>query len=433
MRAPVFACAFAAVGVAAAAAPDAPQPTSPDAPHGELHLRRTEPRAALVGPLRTADALAPSLVEPPAAQWSATAEVAATWRTKAAGLPLALGVRALAGADRPDGGPTASRALAEELHVAADLGAWQLSAGRKVVSWDVGFGLRPNDLVQQERRRTLVPEPLTGHPLVMAEVFSGESAWSLVRVNPNHAGDAALQARDDQEAAWAARAYRRFGAADAYLFARDGDRTGTSLGAAFAWVAGDALELHGSARRMQHHEGWATDPAASLAPVTSDPYRWQRDGAATQALVGLQWTGEAKQGVLCEAWFDGTAPSHAQWQQWRERNDAVAASVGPRVPAALAAGNLAWQARALDRSGLVRQNLFLRLSARPGANDAWELAFDTLYAPGDRGRLHTLGVSWQGDRAKAVLALRRSEGPAAAVFRQLPARTTAVLDAGWSF
>lgn len=79
------------------------------------------------------------------------------------------------------------------------------------------------------------------------------------------------------------------------------------------------------------------------------------------------------------------------------------------------------------------QNLVLRLSARPGADDAWELTFDTLYAPEDRGRIHTFGVSWQGDRCKAAFALRRSEGPAEAVFRQLPARTTAVLDAGWSF
>ena len=30
-----------------------------------------------------------------------------------------------------------------------DLG-WQWSAGKKVLSWDVGYGFRPNDVVQQE-------------------------------------------------------------------------------------------------------------------------------------------------------------------------------------------------------------------------------------------------------------------------------------------
>mgnify|MGYP000585430599 CR=1 FL=1 len=41
------------------------------------------------------------------------------------------------------------------------------AAGRKVVSWDVGFGFRPNDLVQQEARRaSLLPSALQGRPLL---------------------------------------------------------------------------------------------------------------------------------------------------------------------------------------------------------------------------------------------------------------------------
>ena len=41
-------------------------------------------------------------------------------------------------------------------------GAWEWTAGRKVVGWDVGYGFRPNDLVQQEQRRTLVSQPCKG-------------------------------------------------------------------------------------------------------------------------------------------------------------------------------------------------------------------------------------------------------------------------------
>jgi hypothetical protein len=38
--------------------------------------------------------------------------------------------------------------------------------------------------VQQEQRRTLVSQPLQGRPVLMAEQFGAESAWSLVAVNP---------------------------------------------------------------------------------------------------------------------------------------------------------------------------------------------------------------------------------------------------------
>jgi len=39
------------------------------------------------------------------------------------------------------------RAWVNELYASHDGGAWQLSAGKKIVSWDVGYGFRPNDMV----------------------------------------------------------------------------------------------------------------------------------------------------------------------------------------------------------------------------------------------------------------------------------------------
>src|SRR5450830_1307805 len=101
-----------------------------------------------------------------------------------------------------------SRAWVNELYASHDGGAWQLSAGKKIVAWDVGYGYRPNDMVQQEERRALVNSTLEGRPLLMAEHFSASTAWALVWVNPTQSA----QEVGAQEPAFAARVYRREGA-----------------------------------------------------------------------------------------------------------------------------------------------------------------------------------------------------------------------------
>lgn len=178
---------------------------------------------------------------------------------------------------RQTGSSSDNRAWFNELYASHDGGAWQFSAGKKIVAWDVGYGFRPNDMVQQEERRSLVSTTLEGRPLLLAEHFNAETAWSLVWVNPTGAVDDP----GGKEPALATRFYQRTGAVDWYGFARSGAQTGTSMGAAVAWVASDALELHGSARLSDH--------------------------AASQVLLGGTWTTENQLSLLAEAWWDGTA------------------------------------------------------------------------------------------------------------------------------
>jgi hypothetical protein len=170
-----------------------------------------------------------------------------------------------------------NRAWVNELYASHDGGAWQFSAGKKIVSWDVGYGFRPNDMVQQEARRSLVGSTLEGRPLLLAEHFDASTAWSFVWVNPTGSMDDPA----GKEPALAVRFYQRAGAVDWYGFARNGAQTGASVGAAVAWVASDALELHGSVRLLNH--------------------------ASSQVLLGGTWTTESQVSLLTEAWWDGTA------------------------------------------------------------------------------------------------------------------------------
>ena len=215
------------------------------------------------------------------------------------------------------------------MYASHDGGAWQFSAGKKIVSWDVGYGFRPNDMVQQEERRSLVSTTLEGRPLLLAEHFNADAAWSLVWVNPTGAvGDPG-----GKEPALAARFYQRSGAVDWYGFARSGAQTGASVGAAVAWVASDALELHGSARLLDH--------------------------SVSQVLLGGTWTTEDQLSLLAEAWWDGTATLQRNlmlrlsWQHegWQPALDVL---YTPQDRGRVLTSSLSWQGDRVQVQGGLR-------------------------------------------------------------------------------
>jgi len=415
-----------AVGVASPAEVDS---------SGELRLQPAAVDLNEAGPLAAANSLVPGIAPIAGSGLRIEAELRGSWHPAATRPWLSvLAADVLLAADRPEGGPTDNASRINELHAASDFGAWQFGVGKKIVGWDVGYGFRPNDVVEQERRRTLLPQTPEGRPLLEAEHFAAEQAATLVWVNPNHAGDPVDAQRGALENALAARWYTREGAADWHLFARWGEHTRGSIGAALAFVATDELELHASARALQRHDGWTLDAQAGLAPVASNPWSQATLGSTSQWLVGASWTGQQQQSVLLEYWYDGTTLSDDDWSRWMARNQALAAFGAlpglPPGPVTAAAGNLAWQTTPLDVPNLRRDNLFVRLAWQP---DHWLLSADALITPADRGRIVTLGVQWQGDRWRFNAVLRAYGGPDGALLAQLPQRRVGVLGAAWAF
>ncbi|MES1161886.1 MAG: hypothetical protein ABUL50_02330, partial [Rhizobacter sp.] len=135
--------------------------------------------------------------------------------------------------------------------------------------------------------------------------------------------------------------------------------------------------------------------------------------------------------LLAEAWWDGTALSDAQWDDWNARNRGLAALVGTPAPIGAVAGNLAWQPSAFGASAsLHRANLFARLSWQ---HDKWQPALDVLFTPADRGRVVTGSLGWQGDRVRLDAGLRFYGGPADSLLAQLPTRRIGYAAATWSF
>jgi hypothetical protein len=365
-----------------------------------------------------ADELSPGIVALPASSMALETEL----RGSGSGLTAVGTLRH----ERVQGDRWRQRAWFNELYAAGGGDSWQFSAGKKIVGWDVGYGFRPNDVVQQEARRNLLASTAEGRPLLMAEHFDASTAWSAVLVNPNQK----RAQRGAEEPALALRGYQRNGAVDWHGFARYGAHTRGSVGAAAAWVASDALELHASLRWLAAADTVAADPAAQ-GLLRSNPWLDASLRHTGQALLGGTWTNAEQISLLAEAWWDGTALSDSQWRQWNARQRELAAMRGSAAPSAAIAGNLAWQASAFSAAGsLRRSNLFARVS---WTLDQWQPALDLLYTPADKGWVITASLGWQGDRVRADAGWRQYGGPAEAVLAQLPTRRQAYLAATWSF
>ena len=189
-------------------------------------------------------------------------------------------LRTVLTATRIDGGEV--RLRANELALDHALGGGFLSAGKKVMSWDVGYAFRPLDVVQREDRRALNPLALEGIPMLAWERFDADSATTIVWANPGR-GRAAGAGSQRKDEAIAIRQYRQRGARDEYAVLRLSERNGIEAGASFSQVASASLELH-----------------ASLL--------WQqRPKHGGKALAGFTWTTESKFSVVGEAWTDRSA------------------------------------------------------------------------------------------------------------------------------
>lgn len=182
-----------------------------------------------------------------------------------------------------------------ELSLERPLAGGFASAGKKVMSWDVGYAFRPLDVVQQEDRRALNPVTLEGVPMLAWEAFDESRAITVVWTNPGRGKRD--QPRDD--GALAVRLYRQLGSTDQYAVLRASQRNGLEGGVSFSHVASEAFEVHGSVLLQQRHDAWVYGART--------PPRWQPRNGGGKALAGFTWTTESKFSVLGEAWLDRTA------------------------------------------------------------------------------------------------------------------------------
>lgn len=248
-----------------------------------------------------------------------------------------------------------------ELTLERPLAGGFFTAGKKVMSWDVGYAFRPLDVVQQEDRRALNPATLEGIPMLAQEAFDDQHALTMVLSNPGHGKSS--QPRDDE--ALALRLYRQRGERDEYLVLRLSERNGVETGAAFSQVLNQGVEVHGSFLWQEKHDVWRQQ-------------RWIAAGRSDKAMAGFTWTTESQFSVIAEVWRDRSA-----------------------IP-------------------LQQRNVFLRAAQNW---DSYTVSADLLWQPESRSAISTLSASWKHGPWLLAASWRHYGGLAGTFTRQLAIAT----------
>ena len=296
------------------------------------------------------------------------------------------------------------------------------TVGKKVLSWGVGFGFRPLDVVQREDRRAVAPPPLEGQPLLAWEHFGTQDAWTLAWVRPGAGSGAA----DNRASALAAHWFRLQAGQDWHGVARLSERHGLEIGGGSAWTRGEEWAFHGAALFETHYRRQVNGLAESGGLLARTlPLQEVKAGEAWRAVAGAQWTGAAGWSLLAEAWYDGEAWRRGQWQGQDAlvlRQRALAGS----VPQSAIDGNIAGSALAYDTPNLLRENLLLRLAWEQERR--WNTYVECLVTPADGGRVLTTGLAWTGDRQSLAAGLRFLGGRADSAYAQSPVGRLAWLE-----
>jgi hypothetical protein len=314
--------------------------------------------------------------------------------------------------------PTEDDLILKELYYDTTLAGQRLGFGKKIISWDVGFGFRPLDVIQQEDRRAIFTSTLEGVPYLAWERYGESDAWMLVLANPGHRDKP--DERDD--GSLALKYYLRTEATDWHIVARISDRHRLESGAAFSRVSGQSTEVHASAlyqRRYERHISRLAGQNATLLDV-SDPFEPLHYDDGIRALAGFTWTHAGGWSIIAEAWYDASAYTAGEWRNLAELTRAQQALPGaPGVQISDIQGNIAWSARAFATPNLLRENGLLRLSHRGESGDI-DPALDILFTPADGGWVATASLAYEGNRLRVDAGYRVFGGPRNAAYRLLP-------------
>ncbi|MEO8008426.1 MAG: hypothetical protein ABI728_07905 [Betaproteobacteria bacterium] len=332
--------------------------------------------------------------------------------------PFDVNLVATARTTKREGSDSDNEVILNELFYDTRVAGQRIGLGKKIMSWDVGFGFRPLDVIQQEDRRAIFTTTLEGIPYASWERFGEKDAWIVVLANPGRSQE--VDPRDDQSLA--VKYYLHSESTDWHAVARVSQRNRWESGAAFSRVAGESTEMHGSVLYQYRYEKRINRLAGQSRTLlaTSDPVEARTFDDGIKALLGFTWTAQAGWTLLGEAWYDSSAYTRRQWQAVTDLTRAQLGLQGlSGVPAGAIPANIAWSAQYFGRPNLLRQNLLLHLSHR-GESRSIDPALDVLLTPEDGGWVASASAGYEGDRFRLDAGYRIFGGAKNSAYRLLP-------------
>ncbi len=308
-----------------------------------------------------------------------------------------------------------ARYIANQFYYDGSLGeGLNWTAGKKVLTWGVGFAFRPLDVVQREDRRKVNQPALVGRPLLAMEYFTASDAWTVAWVNPTRGEDGS----DRQDEALALRWYRFDGNDDLHAVMRFSRKRKVEGGVGATRVVGDEWSFHGAAlygRRYTKTLNALTEDSDLFA--SANPMTEEVKYNGIKAVAGVQWTGKSGWSALAEAYYDADAYSRDEWRRLDNltSRQIMAASL---VPPLAVEGNIAWSSQAYLNTNLLRENVLLRLAYDD--SDGFKPYVELLMTPRDWGMALTAGFAYERDRQRFSGGIRYLGGANDSVYARAP-------------
>ena len=287
--------------------------------------------------------------------------------------------------------------------------------GKKVISWGVGHGFRPLDVIQNENRRLINPPALIGIPLISLEKFSDSSAWSLVWTNPVYGNS---ESKFSKSESLALRYFRFSENYDFHVVGKFSKEKKAEGGLGVTYIVNENTSLYSSALYTKRYSKMINNLIDSVALYSVyDPMKKTYYSNGLRSNVGFQWTGNSGFGVLLEAYYDGQAYGKKDWKRLNllTKNQLLFSDL---IPDYVLESNIAWSSRAFVQDNLVRENFLLRFSF--DNSDGFKPYVDFLYSPNDGGVLSTVSVVYEKNNQRYSLGFRNYAGKRDSVFRNVP-------------
>ncbi len=290
-----------------------------------------------------------------------------------------------------------------------------LSIGKKRLSWGVGYGFRPLDVVQKENRRRLYDQTIEGVPLLSWDHFAASWALTVLYTPPSHG----TFGNEAAESALALKYQTAWQSADIHSVIRISKENHTEIGGGFANVVNESLELHGSflyqRRYAKRLNRLIENPQSPL--LSEDPMQLHTLHNGGKALFGFTWTTLAGISLIGEMWYDKNAYSRRQWLALRDLTVAQQQLTGINATMDEAIyNNINANSVVFQQTSIQRQNLFLRISYE---KFDWSSAIEGLVTPADNGWVVTAVVTQQGNNHRLQWGLRLFGGKSDSVYNSV--------------
>lgn len=292
------------------------------------------------------------------------------------------------------------------------------TVGKKVLSWGVGYGYRPLDLIQQENRRELIFQNLEGVTLGSAAFFTGNTAISFLVANRTLISESKYQA-DNYEAA--IKLYSLFNDWDLHGVVHYSETFGATLGLGFATVLSEGFELHASSTyRSRYHKSINALTESNEILAQADPIYEKDFNDCINAILGFTWTFQSRITIIGEAWHNCTAYTYSEWAAMRDltkRQQTLLANPPLPAPQDVIENQIQGNQRYFSQSNIMQNNLFARLSYDGEKTDP---ALDLLVTPDDGGIVLSISIEHEARQNILLFAgARYFTGSSESVFNQL--------------